>query len=265
MQELRLSGYREPLGLWTRKRPSPERAPGVRSRRVEFSSRGDRACLQLWLPEDRVGDRPLLLLQPDPAAPDASATLADAALTWVERGVAVASLDLPLHGRRADHKLAARLRGALRPDTTGDDLALASEFARQSVIDFERSLDALAAQGEIDVDRVAYAGIGLAAWVGIAFCALDPRPRAAVFARCGAGVAPDALDPGRYVGRLAPRPTLLLHAPDDPAVPDAAARALAEAAGDGSRSATLATSREALPADALASIVDFLSPELAAA
>jgi len=40
--ELRLSGYREPLGLWVRKSARIAARPGLRTHELEFSSRGDR-------------------------------------------------------------------------------------------------------------------------------------------------------------------------------------------------------------------------------
>ena len=48
--ELRLQGYREPLGLWSRRAPTPDRYPEVRAYRFEYSSRGDRVSGRLWLP-----------------------------------------------------------------------------------------------------------------------------------------------------------------------------------------------------------------------
>jgi dienelactone hydrolase len=224
--ELRLLGYREPLGLVVRRVQSPERHPGIRVERFEYASRGDRVAGRLWRPRGG-GDHPVVLLQhPDERRAE------DIAAAGVRLGAGVAAIDLPLHGRRADHKLAARLAPNLAPTGSTDGDALAIEVARQAVIDLERALDALALIEGIDPDRIAYAGFRLGALIGAAFCALDPRPRAAVLAQGGAGLSVPGIDPGAYLARFAPRPLLLVNATRDDGVPREAAEALARAARD---------------------------------
>jgi fermentation-respiration switch protein FrsA (DUF1100 family) len=224
--ELRLLGYREPLGLVVRRVAPPERSPGIRAERFEYASRGDRVAGRVWRPRGG-GDHPLVLLQ----HPDAQRT-EEIAGAWVRLGAAVAAVELPLHGRRADHKLAARLAPNLSRTGSPDGDALAIEVARQAVIDLERALDALISIDGIDPDRIAYAGFRLGALVGATFCALDPRPRAAAIALTGAGLSVPGIDPAAYLARLAPRPLLLVSATRDAGVPRQAAEALARAARD---------------------------------
>jgi dienelactone hydrolase len=140
--------------------------------------------------------------------------------SWAETGAAVAGVDFPLHGARADqkllHMLADRRDGPHRA-------ALAAEFVQQAVIDLERALDALASAAPVDPARIAYVGFGLGAQLGGAFCALDPRPAAVVLAP-GVGASLAAVpDVSHYVGRIAPRPVLQVEAP-----PGAAAAAIWE-------------------------------------
>jgi predicted esterase len=93
------------------------------------------------------------------------------------------------------------------------------------VIDL-RALDAAAQLGGVDARRVAYAGFSLGAIIGATFCGVDPRPRAAALALAGGGLGPPETDPLRHVGRIAPRPVLLIGATRDQTVPRSATEAL---------------------------------------
>jgi cephalosporin-C deacetylase-like acetyl esterase len=210
IDELRLAGSREPLGL--RLSPASAAPPGLRAHDLEFTSRGDRVTGRLILPAQR-GPHPIALVQH--ALGDSARGVLDAlGASWVVAGAAVAAIDFPLHGARADQKLLRRL-------ADGRDALLAAEFARQAVIDLERALDALASIAEIDAKRIAYVGFGLGAQIGSAFCALDPRPVAAALApNVGAALAAGP-DPARHLGRIAPRPVLRVEEP-----PAAAAAAI---------------------------------------
>jgi fermentation-respiration switch protein FrsA (DUF1100 family) len=176
-------------------------------------------------------------------------------------GAAVAAIDLPLQGRRADHKLAARLAPNFSPTGSRDGDAFAIEVARQAVIDLERAFDALVSIEGIDPDRMAYAGFRLGALVGAAFCALDPRPRAAVLALGGAGLTLPDIDPAAYVARFAPRPLLLVNAACDARVPREAAEALARAARDPVKQLWFDGGDE-LPEAATSAIWEFLASAL---
>jgi dienelactone hydrolase len=255
VEELRLSGYREPLGLWLRRVPPPERAPDVRAYRIEYSSRGDRVPGRLWLPRNPGGECPLVSFQPAGSGEAELSALDEILSGWVARGVAVASIDLPLRGERTDPKLSALVGTPFQPGTLENAEPLRFELARQAVIDLERALDALCTLDEIDRDQIAFVGLGLGAMIGAAFCALDPRPRGAALAGAGAGLAEPSIDPGSYLGRFAPRPLLLLNA-EDGEVPRAAAAALARAAGESCEQRWLAASDDL--AATLATIWTFL-------
>jgi dienelactone hydrolase len=216
--ELHLAGYREPLGLWVRKGVRIATRPGLRTQELEFASRGDRVTGRLILPAQGGGPHPLVLAQ-HALGHSAAGLLEEIGTSWVEAGAAVAAVDFPLHGARADHKLLGLLGDGHHRDPRG--AALAAEFVQQAVIDLERALDALAATAWIDAERIAYVGFGLGGQIGSAFCALDPRPAAAALAP-GVGAALAAgPDPARYLGRIAPRPVLRVEQP-----PAAAAAAI---------------------------------------
>ena len=261
MEELRLSGYREPLGLWTRRLPPSEHAPDLRVLAFEYSSRGDRAAGRLWIPKRPEGECPLILLQPGNGGGIARA-LPGLAADWALRGAAVACVDLPLQATRADPKLTELVGTPFEPGTLAEAEALRFELLRQAVIDLERALDVLCGLDGIDPERIGYGGLGLGAMLGAIFCGLDPRPRAAALAGAGADLAPSPLDPGSYVGRFPPRPLLLIHADGDPRISRASAEALGRAAGQRAEQRWLAAGDDDWPRNAVDAIWSFLADAL---
>jgi dienelactone hydrolase len=200
--ELHLAGYREPLGLWVRKGVRIAARPGLRTQEIEFSSRGDRVTGHLILPAQGGGPYPLVLVQ-HALGESAAGVLAALGTSWVEAGTAVAAVDFPLHGARADQKL-LQILSDRRDDPRR--AALAAEFTQQAVIDLERALEALCAAEWVDAERIAYVGFGLGGQIGAAFCALDRRPAVAALAPGVGGALASGPDPARYEGRIAPRP-----------------------------------------------------------
>jgi len=197
----------EPLGTWAG--PIPP-ARGARRQSFELASRGDRVPGELWLPDP--GRPPFAVVLQQGESGSLAAAEEDALPGWLAAGLAVASIDLPLHGGRASAKLGALLRAGLRdaePEPLARDLAI--EFARQAVLDLRRCLDALPRLARVDAERIAYAGSGVAAALGAHLCAQDPRLRAAVLAGA-AGRLPSELDPRAALGRIAPRPLLFVDA-----------------------------------------------------
>lgn len=223
----------EPLGLWTGSIEPPASDPELRALRFEFSSRGDRVPGRLWLPPSGDGPFPLVLLQHGLGASKEAPYLDATAGPWVRRGVAVASIDFPLHGDRSDAKSARHLASVLAPAATDPATQLfVVSWLRQSVIDLQRALDAVSGMRTIDESRTAYAGFSLGTIVGAIFCSVDPRPRAAALALGGGGFGPSEVDPVRHVAGIAPRPVLFVNATDDATISREASEALFEAAGE---------------------------------
>jgi dienelactone hydrolase len=222
--ELRLSGYREPLGLWVHDAPRPSAHPTLRLEDLEFSSRGDRVPGRVVLPADGAGPLPLVLFQGGRGGAARERALEALGAAWAGRGAAVASIDLPLEGVRADAKLAGWLPAPGDAAASPLAAALAREVARQAVIDLERALDALGSRAWIDAERIAFVGLGAGARIGSAFCALDPRVRAAALDAAAAETPAAGLDPAAHLARIAPRPLLRIEPgelPDDGEPPDA--------------------------------------------
>lgn len=254
---------REPLATWLAPLPPrPRDAGAARAVRFEYSSRGDRVPGLLLLPADGAGPWPLVLLQHGAGGSKEADYLDAARLPWVRRGLAVASIDLPLHGERASAKLTEiLLAGLAHPPAqrSAEVQTLWSDFVRQSLHDLGRALDALAPHPELDIDRVAYAGFSLGAILGALFAPQEPRLRGAALALGGAGFGPPALDPAQQIARFAPRPLLLLNATRDERIPRAAAEALHAAAGEPKELLWFESGHHDLPGVALKAMWQFLS------
>ncbi len=224
----------EPLGLWSHAGRALADHAGLRTLAFEFSSRGDRVPGRLVLPAGGSGPFPVVLLQHGSGGAKDLPAMDAIAGPWARGGVAVASIDFPLHGERASTKVGDLLRQGLGLEAGGGTLAagIAREFLRQAVTDLRRCLDALGTIDAVDSGRSAYAGFGLGAIAGAPFCALDRRPRAAVLALAGAHHGASELDPCLHVGRIAPRPVLFVNATRDTLVSRERAERLHAAAGE---------------------------------
>lgn len=193
---------------------------------------------RLLLPKARSGPCPLILLLGDAGASHDSNTL-DFAEPWIRRGFAIATLDLSLHGERSSAKFSERLLDTIanarretdledRPQESGslNGQTLLLEFTRQSVCDLSRALDGLISLPAIDARRIGALGLGYGAAIVAIFASLDSRTKAVALADCGA-IRQRELDPQKFVGRIGPRPVLLLETN-----PSEAGDALYEACAD---------------------------------
>ncbi len=253
----------EPLGLRTEASAAPAGHPALRSLVFEYTSRGDRVAARLLLPPEGDGPHPVVLVQHGAGGAKDASYLDAVAGPWAARGAAVASLDLPLHGGRADAKLRTLLETGLQGRLqTPHVTLLAEEFTRQAVADLRRAIDALDSLPMVDATRVAFAGFSLGAMVGAIFCGLDPRPGAVVLALAGAGLGPESLDPAHYVGGIAPRPVLCVNAEQDQTIQRASAEALFRAAGEPRQQLWVPGSHDALPGNALKAMWEFMAPHL---
>lgn len=260
----------EPVDLYTAPCTAPPGVHGVVALRFELSSRGDRVPGRLLLPASGASPCPLVLLQHGAGGSKQAPYLDAAAGPWVRGGAAVASIDFPLHGERANAKLTERALGYLAGlggsgGSDDDAEALFVELARQAVLDLHRTVDALATLPRVDPSRVAYVGFSMGAILGAAFCAAEPRVRAAVLAIGGGGFGPRAIDPVHHVPRFAPRPLLFVNVERDERIPRAAAEALHAAACDPKETLWFDGTHAALPGVAFKAMWSFLRRELALA
>lgn len=252
----------EPLAPFVREHRAPPAFGDARCLRIEYSCRGDRVPGRVLLPKRSDGPLPVIVLQHGIGG-SKDAPYMEAAAPWVQGGVAVASIDFPLHGERVSPKFSERLL-ARPPHLGGLDAtseALWSEFARQSVLELRRLVDALVCLPELDAARLAYAGFSLGGIVGAVFCGVDPRPRAAALALAGANDHP-SLDPRPYVASISPRPLLVVGAHDDATIPREATQALYESAHEPKKLEWFDGDHGSLPGKALKTMWLFLRAAL---
>jgi len=259
-----IEATREAVSLWIGECQAPNTAPELRARRFEYTSRGDRVAGVLLLPPTGDGPFPLVLLQHGAGGSKDADYLGPVREPWARRGLAVASIDFPLHGERASAKLGELLLATLvspgRPSEHAS--ALFEEFARQAATDLARAVDALVSLPEIDAARVGYAAFSLGAIVGSLYVPYDPRVRAAALAVGGAGIGPRACDPAAHIGGFAPRPLLFVNAERDQRIPRAAAEALHAAARDPKEIVWFDAGHADLPGRALKKMWSFLAQHL---
>lgn len=253
---------REPLAPVCWDEESPPGLTFARSVHFEFTSAGDRVPGRLLVPEAR--ERLPLILVGHGANGSRDADYIDAACGPWAREVAIASIDLPLHGERASPKLTERILASRRLALghSSFDAELWSHFAAQAAADLRRALDALESRPEIDAARIGYLGFSLGAILGAAFCAADPRVGVAALALGGGGAGPPESDPAHHIGGFAPRPLLLVNMRGDQTIPRESAEALHAAAGNTAEVSWFEGGHGDLPGRALKQIWGFLREHL---
>ena len=254
----------EPLGLEQNEAFPPDGGPDLGCVGFEFTSRGDRVPGSLWLPATGEPPFPVVLLQHGANGSREAPYMAAAAVPWVRAGAAVASIDFPLHGRRGSAKLREPMLAGLgiAGQATLANREIVREFVRQSVVDLQRTVDALGHFPELDAQRLAFAGFSLGAIVGATFCAVDPRPRGAALALAGGGFGGPDVDPAVRIGNISPRPLLFVNMSEDRVVPPEAAKTLIAAAGKPKSSHWFDGDHLDLPGAALKLMWQFLREQL---
>jgi cephalosporin-C deacetylase-like acetyl esterase len=145
-------------------------------------------------------------------------------------------------------------------DLLGGSIASLHDGIVETVGDIRRSIDFVVTRPRIDTNRVGYVGLSMGAIVGTITAAVDPRIKAVGLVVGGADwklIIPSKIndvarqdregnyggtllaraqsqledvDPKNYVGRIAPRPVLMLNGRRDNVIPPAASRVLFNAA-----------------------------------
>ncbi|MEU4924893.1 alpha/beta hydrolase [Streptomyces parvus] len=153
----------------------------------------------LWTPEGAVGARPLVLMGhgggQHKKAPD---ILARARRFVAELGFAVVAVDVPAHGDRPKveeyDRIATENQARIE---AGEELApLIAGFqafvARQTVPEWQATLDAVQQLDYVGAGPVGYWGVSLGCGLGVPFVAAEPRIRAAVLGLGGALASAEA-------------------------------------------------------------------------
>jgi cephalosporin-C deacetylase-like acetyl esterase len=162
-------------------------------------------------------------------------------------GFASFAIDARAHGERRDEETLRRVE---------TDPAALERMLRETVIDMRRGVDYLSTRAGCDPARIGYLGASMGGFLGAMLAGVDERVQAPVLLVSGgdwstmlessvarefrrratsAGIERarrllDPIDPVRWVGRISPRPVLMIAGDADTAVPPASARALHAAA-----------------------------------
>lgn len=164
----------------------------------------------LLTPRSGDGPFPLVLFQSGEAG--RAAAVPDSVASWALDGVAVASVDLPLHGERASSKLTERLLcGLAGSQESGSPWwVLWNEFLRQSIGDLGRALDALTQLDDVSGDRIVCVATKLGAITTAAFVSSDPRPSAAALAPRSGKASPAEAAACESLNGFSGRPLLIV-------------------------------------------------------
>jgi dipeptidyl aminopeptidase/acylaminoacyl peptidase len=200
-------------------------------------------------------------------------------------GFAAFAIDARAHGERRDDEV-------LRAVET--DAAALERMLRETVTDMRRGVDYLASRAECDPARIGYIGASMGGFLGAMLAGSDERIQAPVLLVSGADwttmlqssvarafrerATPavieearrllDPIDPIHWVGRISPRPVLMIAGDADTAVPPASARALHAAANepktvvwyDGGHTLPGAQERQRILATVASWLVEHLGP-----
>lgn len=214
---------------------------------------------------------PAILLLPDASAPAPAAVLVHGYTSRKEHvaepvgkallahGIASLSLDLPLHGTRAD---------PVQKQSMFEPMRVVGLW-RQALSDVRLGLRYLGARPEVDAGRLALLGYSMGSFLSVVIAADDPAVRALVLAAGGdlpegtpfSALARMVADPVRAVKKLDGRPLLMVHGRRDRTVTPAQARRLFEAAPEPKEIAWYDAGHW-LPAEASRRVAAWLAHEL---
>jgi fermentation-respiration switch protein FrsA (DUF1100 family) len=195
---------------------------------LEFHAGGEAIPGILLLPRAPVPAPGVLLLHGYSSRKEHVAEGVGASL--MRHGIASLSIDLPLHGTRAD---------PLQAQAARNPLAIVSVW-RAALKECRLALGYLRARPEIDRDCTAVAGYSLGSFLAVMAAADDPAVRAVVLAAGGdlpagtplSAVARAVADPIRAVRKLRGRPLLMVHGTGDRTMRPEQAQRLFDAAGE---------------------------------
>ena len=239
--------------------------------RVEFNGiKGDRVPAFAYVPKNDEARHPAVLLQYGSGGNKTTNYIVALAHQFVARGFLVLTIDVPDRGER-------RPKG---PRDPWRGLTQGGTFL-QTLGDYSRAVDYLLTRDDVDPARIGYAGISLGAITGITFVAHEPRVSAMVSIVGGANLlgtlkvdidpevrkASERIDPFYHVGRIAPRPLLLLNATHDQLVPRFFGEQLHKAAGAHGKKVWVETDHFFQGVDryaVLETVIDFMQESLPA-
>lgn len=149
----------------------------LREIHFELDVAGENVPGLLVLPTDPPAPLPLVFLQHPGMGSSEDYFVRDVALDWARRGWACAGIDAPLHGDRRDHDPMRLFR----------DRDRFPEIRSQFAAELTATIDALAENYPLDLNRLGFVGYSLGSMIGLPAVARDGRFKAAVFCLVGEG------------------------------------------------------------------------------
>ena len=248
--------------------PAPAKNWGGEAKLFEFENQGEFVYGRLLLPAQNKGPYPFILLQHGLGGSKESDYIDWIALPWVERGLAIVAVDLPLHGARHCPKWSPRFERAItnlihQPEAAdASDHALWHKMVRQSRQDLQHTHQRLSVLPNLDPDHSAFVGLSLGSMLGSHFVAQCKELRAAVFTLGGGGFGSTKTDPAHAVAKLAAESLLFVNMEDDRTVPRRHAETLHAAVRGEPSVLWYPGDHRDLPGNALKKIWSFLAPQL---
>lgn len=243
-------GYDKSLPLMAQESPVEETAQYTVTKVVYRSARDQKVPAFLILPKNRGEEKlPCVILMHGLGGDKRMFQMLWGPLT--QAGYALFAIDAQYHGeRKPDDNIPFF---GLYPYRTRDALI-------QTVIDLRRAMDYLQSRPEIDPDKIGYIGASMGGILGSIFAGVDARVKAPILLVAGgdwkilmeksslslwkdlmarnpeqakeALRVMDVVDPVRWIGRISPRPVLMINGDADKVVPVESNKALHEAARD---------------------------------
>jgi predicted esterase len=257
-EALRLSyyAYDPALPLSAKLKPMDANDKRARFHLSYLSAHDQRVTALIALPRRYTPPYPAVLLVHGAGGDKDTSYIQWISETLVAQGYATLSIDTQYHGERA---LPGFKVGVYQPDS----YQMRDAWV-QSVIDLRRAVDYLLSRTDIDKNRIGYVGISQGGMLGATLGGVEGRIGSFCLAVAGGGmvelvksiekypllrskwpvqVTPEVLrriesiaqvvDPIYFVGRIAPRPLLLMTATKDEVIPPEASEALVKAALSG--------------------------------
>ncbi|MFO8080915.1 MAG: dienelactone hydrolase family protein [Armatimonadota bacterium] len=197
----------------------------------------------------------------------------------IPHGIAVMAIDAALHGDRREQGVELWDAGPALGEREGPLM--------RTVVDNRRAIDYIVSRDDIDGDRVVLVGLSMGAILGSVVAAVDDRvdaaalivgggdwekilstsdhPMAARFREAGIidGSALAPVDPVNFIGKISPRPVLLINGTEDAIIPRAAAEALHEAAREPVQTVWFEGGHVGLTPDVIFGFVDWTAQQFA--
>lgn len=247
LRELHAYDAKKPLGVKLLK--SESNLMGTLERYTLIGAKGASVPFHLMLPHSASADTPIPCVVLVHGKEMNIGQMIPVMMLFAARGYASVAPEIVGHGARYD----------ANSPLFGEDMMRLRDGLLESSQDVRRTIDFLVTVPEIDKSRIGLLGLSLGTSIGGVVAGLDDRVSTAVFGVGGADwkiilnqsqesyprkrragrpiteeewAALETVDPGKFIGHMAPRPVLMINGTQDDIMPRDAAEALFKAANE---------------------------------